>query len=98
LRLLKKSTVKFIKEIKLKLCLQETEIQKNMNHNLISFRGFNLKNETSTARQGVGCYANPNAKYVRQIDQEGVGLQLIILDVKTTTQIRIIILWVQETF
>ena len=72
------------------LCLQETEIEINLDHNLMSFPGYNYENENSPYRRRVGCYVNSNLKYVRRIDLEGNGLHLIIFDIKTVVDLRVI--------
>jgi exonuclease III len=38
------------------LCLQETEIEKNVDHNLMSFPGYQYESDTYSIRSMVGCY------------------------------------------
>ena len=63
------------------VCLQETEIEINLDHNIMSFPGYNYENENSPYRRRVVCYVNSNLKYVRRVDLEGNGLHLVIFDI-----------------
>ena len=75
------------------LCLQETEIEINIDHNLLSFPGFNYESETNTVRSRVGCYVKSSISYVRRRDLEGFNSHLIILDVIGIRTARIITIY-----
>ena len=72
------------------LCLQETELVKNLDHNLMSFPGYVYESETNDTCSRVGCFLNSKISYVRRMDLEGVNSHLIVLDVKTNKNLRII--------
>jgi hypothetical protein len=55
------------------MCMQETEIELNLDHNLLSFPGFNYESKNCTTRARVGTYENSNLKYVRRVDLEDVS-------------------------
>ena len=38
------------------LCMQETELNKNFDHNLLSFPGFTIETEKNTASSRVGIF------------------------------------------
>ena len=69
------------------LCLQETEIEINVDHNLMSFPGYLYESESNSIKSRVGCYINANLSYVRRIDLEGSNAHLVILDVKSTKEL-----------
>ena len=54
------------------LCLQETEINKNLNHDLLSFPGFGIETENSSNVARVAIYINNNIQYSRRRDLEVV--------------------------
>ena len=88
----KKTLVKnIITEEKLDiLCLQETEIVPNIDHDLMSFPGFVYESERNKIRSRVGCYVKSSVSYVRRNDLEGQDSHLLILDIKTKSTTRII--------
>jgi hypothetical protein len=51
---------------------------------------YNFENENRNTRRWVGCYINSSLNYLRRMDLEGVGLHIVIRDVKTNTDLRII--------
>jgi hypothetical protein len=72
------------------LCPQEKEIVINIDHNLMSFLGYLYESESNAIKSTVGCYVNSNLSYVRRLDLEGNDSHLVILDVKTIKELRII--------
>ena len=72
------------------LCLQETEIEINIDHKLLSLPGFNFESEIGGSKSRVGTYVNSNLNYIRRPDLEGVNSHLVIIDVKSNPQLRII--------
>ena len=75
------------------LCLQETELELNIDHNLMSFPGFIYESENNTIRSRVGCFIRSNITYVRRSDLEGQNSHLVILDIKARSNIRIITIY-----
>jgi hypothetical protein len=71
------------------LCHQETDIKINLDHNFLSFQGYNYEHESSPYRGRIGCYVQSNLKYVRRIDLEGNRLHLVIIDFKSDVDLRI---------
>jgi exonuclease III len=72
------------------LCLQETEIETNTDHNLMSLPGYLYESKENTIKSRVGCYVNTNLLYVRRLDLEGSNSHLVILDPKTIQELQII--------
>ena len=75
------------------LCLQETELNKNLDHNLLSFRGYCYESENNSALSRVGIYIKSELNYVRRSELEGINSHLIILDVVGTRKFRLINLY-----
>jgi exonuclease III len=72
------------------LCLQETELECNLDHNLMSFNKYSYESEDNSIKSRVGCYINYSIDYIRRRDLEDKNLHLIILDVKSHRNLRII--------
>ena len=72
------------------LCLQETEIEYNFDHNLMSFANFNYESESNDKRSRVGCYVSSKLNYVRRQDLEEPNLHIIIIDIKSLKNTRLI--------
>ena len=72
------------------LCLQETELTNNLDHNLMSFPGYVYETENNDECSRVGCYLSTRVTYTRRTDLEGKNAHLIVLDVKANKDIRII--------
>ena len=75
------------------MCLQETELTVNLDHNLFSFPGFNFESETCSTKSRVGIYVNTCIDYVRRIDLEIVDCHMIILDICSNPSLRVINLY-----
>jgi exonuclease III len=74
------------------LCLQETEIDSNIDHNLMSFIKYNYESESNNIRSRVGCYINSSLNYIRRSDLEENDLHLLIIDIKSIKNLRKIII------
>ena len=72
------------------LCLQETELEVNLDHNLLGLPDFNYESEQNDRQARVGCYVKSNVVYNRRSDLEGVNSHLIILDVQSKKDMRVI--------
>ena len=72
------------------MCLQETELITNLDHNLLSFPGFNFESEKCTSKSRVGIYVNNAIDYVRRSDLERVDCHVIIIDVGPNPCLRVI--------
>ena len=72
------------------LCLQETELDVNLDHDLMSFNKYNYESENNLIKSRVGCYINCDLNYVRRRDLEVEGSHLIIIDLKLNKDFRII--------
>ena len=60
--------------------MQETELNKNLNHNLLSFPGFAIETENNTLKSRVGIYVRSRINYMRKLELEGGDSNLIIID------------------
>jgi exonuclease III len=72
------------------LCLQETELQIHLDHNLLSFLGANYESKNNNICSRVGVYINFNINYTRQINLEGHNSHLVIMDIEGHKKLRII--------
>ena len=89
------STKNLIKETILRekidiLCMQETEINKNLDYNLLSFPGFTIETENNTSVSRVAFYISKVVEYIRRTDLEGDDSNLIIIDIMGSVRRRII--------
>ena len=75
------------------LWLQETEIEKTFDKNLLRIPGFNLELENNSSLSRVGCYISNKLNYKRNLALEGVDSNLIIIDIEGTNPTRIINLY-----
>ena len=70
-------TKKLIKETILNekiniLCMQETETNKNLDHNLLTFPGFAIETENNNTLSRVAVYLDNRISYIRRRDLEGL--------------------------
>jgi exonuclease III len=59
------------------LCMQETEIEINIDCSLLSFPSYILESENKTSKSRVGCYVNSSLSYARRTDLEGLNSHLV---------------------
>ena len=62
--------------------MQETEINPNVDHNLLSFLGFSIEVETSSENSRAAIYVSSKVDYIRRGDLEGTDSNLIIINLK----------------
>ena len=72
------------------LCLQETELNINLNQNLLSFPGYCYESENNPVLSRVGVYIKSEINYIRRSELEGKNHHLMVLDVVGTRKFRII--------
>ena len=72
------------------LCMQETEVMKDINHNELKISGYLMELELNTTKSRVGFYISKSVRYVRRVDLEGSDSNLIIIDVEGTLNTRLI--------
>ena len=72
------------------LCVQEAEIEKSFNKNLIRIPGFNLELECNSRMSLVGFYISNKIDYRRCDNLEGIDSNLIIIDILGSSTTRII--------
>ena len=70
--------------------MQETEINPNVDHNLLSFPGFSIEVESNSENSRAAIYVSSNIDYIRRGDLEGTDSNLIIIDLKGSMNLRII--------
>ncbi len=75
------------------LCLQETELNNEMDHNLLSFPGFTYETEKASNKSRVGIYINTCVRFLRRCDLEIIDRHVMIIDVLSTPKLRIINLY-----
>ena len=62
------------------LCMQETEINVNLGHNLLTFPGYKIEIKSNMECSRVAFYIRNKINYIRRCDLEGNDSNLIILD------------------
>ena len=75
------------------LCLQETEIDHNFNHDLLSFQPYCYESEINDNKSRVGVYINHNIDFIRRSDLEGRNNHLVIIDIKSKRELRLITIY-----
>ena len=75
------------------LCLQETELDVNIDHELLSFQSYNYESEINSIKSRVGVYIKQKMNYVRRRDLEGSDSHLVIIDIKSKHDLRIITIY-----
>ena len=74
-------------------CVQETEIDKNFNEELLTFPGYSLEVEKNGIKRRVAIYVRNTLNYRRRVELEGTNRHLVIVDVLGRTELRIITIY-----
>jgi exonuclease III len=74
-------------------CVQETEIDKNFNEELLTFPGYSLEVERNDVKRRVAIYVRNTMNYRRRAELEGTNRHLVIWDVLGRTELRIITIY-----
>ena len=85
---LEKTTILF-EEIDI-LCMEETELNKNLDHNLLSFPGYAIETEVDKENSRAAFYISNIINYVRRIELKGQDSNLLIIDLESSSKCRII--------
>ena len=72
------------------LCMQETEVKKDIDHKELNISKFLLELESNTKKSRVGVYISKTINYVRRTDLEGLDSNLIIIDLEDKSKTIII--------
>ena len=72
------------------LCMQETEINKDLDHNLLSFPGYAIETEKNNTLSRVAVYLDNRISYIRRLDFEGINSNLLILDLVGSNPVQLI--------
>ena len=72
------------------LCVQETELNTELCHNLLSFPGYSYESEKSSIKARIGTYVSNAVKYVRRLDLEIEDCHVMIFDVLSKPNLRLI--------
>jgi hypothetical protein len=75
------------------LCLQETELDRNLDHNLLSLPEYNYESEINNIKSRVGMYIRSKINYVRQTELEGINSHIVIVDIKCKNNLRLITIY-----
>ena len=70
--------------------MQETEIRKDIDQNVLKISGYNLEIEKNSTKSRVGIYVSNAISYVRRTDLEGTDSNIIIIDLEGKIKTRII--------
>ncbi len=91
----KKELVKdYIIENKITVCcLQETELDPNLNENLLTFPGYSLEVERNDVKRRVAMYVSNRLEYRRREDLEGPNNHIVIIDILGMMPLRIITIY-----
>ena len=60
--------------------MQETQINFNIDHSLLSFPGYIIETEKNSLTSRTGMYINNKVMYTRRQDLEGQDSHLVIID------------------
>ena len=71
-------------------CLQETEIQSGFPENVLNCGGYSIELEMNSEKKRAGIYVSSDIDYNRRKDLELENMHVVIIDVKTEVQFRII--------
>ena len=83
-----------IKENKIDICcMQEIDIKKNYNEDLLSISGYSLLTEKNILKSRSGIYIKSSIKFIRRADLEGVDNSLAIIDIELSRKYRLINLY-----
>ena len=74
-------------------CMQETELEKNYPINILSTPTYEFESEKNTGKKRIGVYINRHLKYNRRKDLEETDCHIIIIDIISTTNVRLISLY-----
>ena len=74
-------------------CMQETELEKNYPVDILSTPIYEFESEKNTDKKRIGIYVNRQLNYNRREDLEESDSHVIILDIKSTINLRIISLY-----
>ena len=72
------------------LCMQETQVRKDIDHKELNISKFLLELESNTKKSRIGVYISKTINYVRRTDLEGLDSNLIIIDLEDKSKTRII--------
>ena len=75
------------------LCLQETELDRNLDHNLLSLPEYNYESEINNIKSRDGMYIRSKINYVRQTELEGINSHIVIVDIKCKNNLRLITIY-----
>ena len=70
--------------------MQETKINKNLDHILLSFPGLAIETENNITLSRVAVYLNNRISYIRRRDLEGVNSNLLVYDLVGSNPVRLI--------
>ena len=74
-------------------CMQEIELKKDIDHELLSFNGYNLMIENNVEKSRVGIFIRNEIKCKRRSELEGQNNGIIIIDVDLKRKYRIMNLY-----
>ena len=74
-------------------CMQEIELKKDIDHELLSFNGYNLMIENNVEKSRVGIFIRNEIKCKRRSELEGQSNGIIIIDVDLKKKYRIMNLY-----
>ena len=60
--------------------MQETEINVNLDHNLLSFPNYNIETERNSISSRVAMFISTEVEYIRRVDLEGDDSNLMVVD------------------
>ena len=67
--------------------MQGTEINRNLDYNLLSFAGYNIETENNSECSRIAFYISNKINYVRRSNLEGLDSNIIILDLISPTNV-----------
>ena len=64
------------------LCLQEIELEKDYNSEMLTLPGYDLEIEKNDVKSRTGIYVSQRIPYKRRKDLEGLNSHIVIIDIE----------------
>ena len=70
--------------------MQETEINFNLDHSLLTFSGYVIETERNSGSSRTAIHINSEINFVRRLNLEGVDSNMVVIDLKGQSNYMII--------
>ena len=73
------------------LCMQETEVENNLDHSSLNLKNYCLEIETNTVKSRVAVYIVNSLSYSRMRHLEGINSHIVVIDISGSNSVKRII-------